>query len=146
MWRALGADSSAARHNEGSVTRRRKPRAAASLEGGKKRQMLLFRAALRSPLGMDYSVQTPPQRIVVKEVNWLGDLVMSMPALRAIRRSFPRARISVVTKSELASFFDGVEWIDEVIPYSVHRGIRGDRKSTRLNSSHEIPSRMPSSA
>ena len=25
-------------------------------------------------------------------------------------------------------------------------GMRGDRKSTRLNSSHEIPSRMPSSA
>ena len=25
-------------------------------------------------------------------------------------------------------------------------GIEGDRKSTRLNSSHEIPSRMPSSA
>ena len=24
--------------------------------------------------------------------------------------------------------------------------VRGDRKSTRLNSSHEIPSRMPSSA
>ena len=56
---------------------------------------------------------------------------MSLPALRAIRRSFPRARISVVTKSELASFFDGVEWIDEVIPYSVRRGIRGrgDRRA-----------------
>jgi heptosyltransferase II len=80
---------------------------------------------------MDQSVQPPPQRIVVKEVNWLGDLVMSLPALRAIRRSFPRARISVVTKSELASFFDGLEWIDEVIPYSVRRGIRGrgDRRA-----------------
>jgi len=80
---------------------------------------------------MDHSVQPPPQRIVVKEVNWLGDLVMSLPALRAIRRFFPRARISVVTKSALASFFDGVEWIDEVIPYSVHRGIRGldDRRA-----------------
>jgi heptosyltransferase II len=93
--------------------------------------MLLFGAALRSPLGMDHSVQPPPQRIVVKEVNWLGDLVMSLPALHAIRRSFPRARISVVTKSELASFFDGVEWIDEVIPYTVRRGIRGrgDRRA-----------------
>jgi heptosyltransferase-2 len=80
---------------------------------------------------MDPPVQRPPQRIVVKEVNWLGDLVMSLPALRAIRRSFPGARISVVIKSELASFFDGVEWIDEVIPYSVHRGIRGlgDRRA-----------------
>jgi heptosyltransferase-2 len=71
------------------------------------------------------SVQPPPQRIVVKEVNWLGDLVMSLPALRAIRRSFPDAWVSVLTKSELASFFDGMEWIDEVIPYTVQRGLRG---------------------
>jgi heptosyltransferase-2 len=80
---------------------------------------------------MDHSVQPPPRRIVVKEVNWLGDLVMSLPALRAIRRSFPGAHISVLTKSELASFFDGVEWLDEVLPYSVHRGIRGlgDRRA-----------------
>ena len=80
---------------------------------------------------MDHSVQPPPRRIVVKEVNWLGDLVMSLPALRAIRRSFPGAHISVLTKSELASFFDGVDWIDEVIPYSVHRGIHGlgDRRA-----------------
>ena len=28
----------------------------------------------------------------------------------------------------------------------INRAKRGDRKSTRLNSSHEIPSRMPSSA
>jgi heptosyltransferase II len=77
------------------------------------------------------SVQPPPRRIVVKEVKWLGDLVMSLPALRAIRRSFPDAWICVVTKSELASFFDGVAWIDEVIPYTVQRGLRGigDRRS-----------------
>jgi len=74
---------------------------------------------------MYQSVQPPPRRIVVKEVNWLGDLVMSLPALRAISRSFPDARISVLIKSELASFFDGVTWIEEVIPYAVHRGIRG---------------------
>jgi heptosyltransferase-2 len=82
-------------------------------------------------LGMYQSVQPPPRHILVKEVNWLGDLVMSLPALRAIRRSFPDARISVLIKSELASFFDGVEWIDEVIPYSVRRGIRGlgDRRA-----------------
>ena len=30
--------------------------------------------------------------------------------------------------------------------YSVYRDWETDRKSTRLNSSHEIPSRMPSSA
>jgi heptosyltransferase-2 len=67
----------------------------------------------------------PPGRILVKEVNWLGDLVMSLPALRAIRRTYPRAHLAVLVKQELASFFDGARWIDEVIPYSVGRGLSG---------------------
>ena len=67
----------------------------------------------------------PPGRILVKEVNWLGDVVMSLPALRAIRRAWPRAHLAVLVKKELASFFDGAGWIDEVIPYSVGRGLSG---------------------
>ena len=66
-----------------------------------------------------------PRRILVKEVNWLGDLVMSMPALRAIRRTWPDAHLAVLVKQELASFFDGAGWLDEVIPYSVGRGLSG---------------------
>jgi lipopolysaccharide heptosyltransferase II len=66
-----------------------------------------------------------PGRILVKEVNWLGDLVMSLPTLRAIRAAYLDARLSVLVKKELAGFFDGVEWVDEVIPYTLSRGIRG---------------------
>jgi heptosyltransferase-2 len=65
-----------------------------------------------------------PARILVKEVNWLGDVVMSLPALRAIRRAWPQAHLAVLIKQELASFFDGAKWIDEVIPYAVGRGLR----------------------
>ena len=54
----------------------------------------------------------PPERILVKEVNWLGDVVMSLPALRAIRRAWPRAHLAVLIKKELASFFEGARWID----------------------------------
>jgi heptosyltransferase-2 len=70
-------------------------------------------------------LEPPPARILVKEVNWLGDLVMSLPALRAIRRTWPRAHLAVLVKKDLASFFDGARWLDEVIPYSVGRGLSG---------------------
>jgi heptosyltransferase-2 len=70
-------------------------------------------------------LEPPPGRILVKEVNWLGDLVMSTPALRAIRRAWPSAHLAVLIKQELASFFDGARWLDEVIPYSVGRGLSG---------------------
>lgn len=73
----------------------------------------------------DVRLDPPPARILVKEVNWLGDLVMSLPALRAIRRTYPGAHLAVLVKRELASFFDGARWIDEVIPYAVGRGLSG---------------------
>jgi heptosyltransferase-2 len=66
-----------------------------------------------------------PARILIKEVNWLGDLVMTVPALRALRRAFPHAALAVLVKQELASFFDGTRWIDEVISYRVRRALAG---------------------
>jgi heptosyltransferase-2 len=65
------------------------------------------------------------KRVLVKEVNWLGDLVLSLPALRVLRAAFPGATLSVLVRQELAGFFDGIHWIDEVIPYILRRGIRG---------------------
>jgi heptosyltransferase-2 len=67
-----------------------------------------------------------PGRVLVKEVNWLGDVVMSLPALRAVRRAYPGARLALLVKRELAPFFAGSAWLDEVIPYRLSRGI-GDR-------------------
>jgi heptosyltransferase-2 len=66
-----------------------------------------------------------PRRILVREANWLGDVVMSLPALRAVRRGFPAASLALLVKKELASFFDGFDWIDEVIPFDAGRGVAG---------------------
>ena len=74
----------------------------------------------------------PPRRILVKEVNWLGDVVMSLPALRGVRRAWPDAHLAVLVKKELVSFFDGAAWLDEVIPYSVGRGLSGFMDRRRI--------------
>ncbi|HSD10318.1 MAG TPA: lipopolysaccharide heptosyltransferase II, partial [Candidatus Binatia bacterium] len=65
------------------------------------------------------------RRILVKEPNWLGDLVMSLPALRAVRRAFPDAELAVLVKQELAGFFDGLRWLDGVVPYRIRSGLDG---------------------
>ena len=70
-------------------------------------------------------VAPAPKRILIKAVNWLGDLVMSLPAMRAVRRAYPDAHLAILIKKELASFFDGASWINEVIPYSVSSGLGG---------------------
>jgi heptosyltransferase II len=72
-----------------------------------------------------------PERVLVKEVNWLGDIVMSLPALHAVREAFPKARLSVLIKKELASFFEGAAWIDEIIPYGLRKGFFGGLSDRR---------------
>lgn len=73
-----------------------------------------------------------PARILVHEVNWLGDLVMTLPTLRALRLAFPDSSISVMVDRRLAEFFDGIEWIDEIIGFE--RASRGSslREMLRL--------------
>lgn len=71
-------------------------------------------------------------RVLVKEVNWLGDLVISLPALRAVRSAFESAKLAVLVKRELAGFFDGIAWIDEVIPYRAPAGIGGVSGQIRI--------------
>src|SRR5512147_586262 len=73
-----------------------------------------------------------PSRVLVKQVNWLGDVVMSLPALRAVRRAFPQAHLAVLIKRELASFFDGAGWIDAILPYTIGPGLRGLRDRGRI--------------
>jgi heptosyltransferase-2 len=69
------------------------------------------------PRPVDFTRKYSADSILVKEVNWLGDLVMSLPALRTVRRAYPLARVSILVKASLTGFFDGFDWINEVIPY-----------------------------
>jgi heptosyltransferase-2 len=64
-----------------------------------------------------------PSRVLVKEVNWLGDLVMSLSALRAVRATFPDARLTVLIKQDLSEFFDGIGWVDQVLTYRTASGL-----------------------
>jgi heptosyltransferase-2 len=70
-------------------------------------------------------LEPEPRRILVREVNWLGDLVLSLPALRAVRRTWPQAHLAVLVRRDLAGFFDGAQWVDEVIPFAVSLGVGG---------------------
>jgi heptosyltransferase-2 len=38
-----------------------------------------------------------PEKILVRGVNWLGDAVMSTPALLRLREAFPDAHITLLT-------------------------------------------------
>jgi len=65
-------------------------------------------------------------RILVRGTNWIGDAVMSVPALKLLRASLPEARISLLTGSWARDVFDGVDFVDEIITLDAdHKSIRG---------------------
>jgi heptosyltransferase-2 len=54
------------------------------------------------------------QRLVILAPNWLGDAVMSLPAIADVRRGLPDARIAVAARGPVAPLFDLVG-VDEVL-------------------------------
>ena len=56
-------------------------------------------------------------RILVRGANWIGDAVMTAPALERLRSSFPRAHIALLATPGAAGLFAGVSFVDEVIEY-----------------------------
>lgn len=67
---------------------------------------------------------SPWQRILVRATNWVGDAVMSLPALRELRRSFPQAHITVLAMPGIGGLYARESWANEIIPL---RGARGAR-------------------
>lgn len=53
--------------------------------------------------------------ILVRGTNWLGDAVMSLPALRAIRQRYPEARITVLARGWVADLYRREPCADEVL-------------------------------
>jgi heptosyltransferase-2 len=62
-------------------------------------------------------------RIVVRAPNWLGDAVMSVAALRELRRILPDAQITIVARPGTADIFTDADFIDEVLIYD-RRGLK----------------------
>jgi ADP-heptose:LPS heptosyltransferase len=60
-----------------------------------------------------------PATILVVEYWNLGDLAISVPFLRHLRRSFPQAQISLLVQAGLESFLEGQGIVDEFIPVRV---------------------------
>jgi heptosyltransferase-2 len=55
------------------------------------------------------------RRILVRATNWIGDAVMSLPALAAIRARFPGAHITVLARSWVAGLYAREPFADEII-------------------------------
>jgi len=68
------------------------------------------------------------RRILIRVNNWIGDVVMISPAMRAIRAHYREARIAILAKSWVLESLAGDPSYDEMIEYDDggrHRGAMG---------------------
>ncbi|MGI9054237.1 MAG: lipopolysaccharide heptosyltransferase II [Pyrinomonadaceae bacterium] len=56
-------------------------------------------------------------KIVVRGTNWIGDAVITIPALKELRRIFPDAEIFLHTRSWAKGIFQDADFIDEILAF-----------------------------
>jgi heptosyltransferase-2 len=66
-------------------------------------------------------VYIPPQtslkpfRILIRASNWLGDSIISVPAVRAIKRGRPDAHVTIAAPAKIAAIWKLIPEVDEII-------------------------------
>jgi heptosyltransferase-2 len=73
--------------------------------------------------------------ILVRGTNWVGDAVMSIPALQALRSRFPVAHIAILARPWVAALYGREPFCDELIPYQAPNGWRGMAEKWNLAAS-----------
>ncbi|MCD6487470.1 MAG: lipopolysaccharide heptosyltransferase II [Syntrophobacterales bacterium] len=68
------------------------------------------------------------KNILVRGTNWIGDVIMSLPAVSSVRHTFPHARITVLAKPWVAQLYRACPDVDDVIVFQspgIHDGTGG---------------------
>ena len=74
------------------------------------------------------------KKVLIRSANWVGDAVMSLPAIHALRLNLPEAEISILAKPWVSEIFQGNPVADRVILYQspgVHEGLSGKWRLAR---------------
>ncbi len=67
-------------------------------------------------------------RLLVRAPNWIGDVILSLPAVRDLRRNFPDARLEVLARGWVADLYRAVPQVDAI---RESRGHRADVETIR---------------
>jgi heptosyltransferase-2 len=80
-----------------------------------------YKRGISFPRGWDSKLK--PFRILIRSSNWLGDAVMTIPAVRAIKNGRPDAHVTIVAPEKIAALWEKVESVDAVIAISPRENV-----------------------
>ena len=62
-------------------------------------------------------------KILVRSTNWVGDTVMTLPSLAAVRRAFPHAQITVLANPWVVSLLKNHPAVDRIMIIDKGKGL-----------------------
>ncbi len=68
------------------------------------------------------------QRILIVRFGSIGNTLVSIPAVRAIKKQYPDSSITMIVSPGIDDLVNGIPWIDEVMVYDMygaHRSLKG---------------------
>ena len=87
-----------------------------------------------------------PFRVLIRASNWLGDSVISVPAVRAIKRGRPDAQMTILAPEKIAAVWRLVPEVDKVISLgqkSCWRAVGLIRKEPEFDAGVVFPNSFP---
>ncbi|MCF8074956.1 MAG: lipopolysaccharide heptosyltransferase II [Desulfotignum sp.] len=73
-------------------------------------------------------------RILIRAANWVGDAIMTTPVIRAVRKNFPDAHITVLAKPWVIPVYENNPYVDDVMVYDAAGRHKMGRGTLRLTS------------
>lgn len=66
-----------------------------------------------------------PHRILIRGVNWIGDAMITIPAMRELRRLFPGSQTTLLINDAIGQLFQNFSAVDQVIGFTCRPGVPG---------------------
>lgn len=92
-----------------------------------------YKRGVTLPAGADPKKDIQPFRIIIRGSNWLGDAIMSVPAVRTIKHGRIDAHVTVLTPAKLADVWKSVAEVDEVITIDGEENVFDVARKIRRN-------------
>jgi heptosyltransferase-2 len=66
--------------------------------------------------------------ILIRATNWIGDAIMSLPAIRAVRGKYPDAKITIAARPWVAALYERERTVDHVLTFEGAAGAKDWRR------------------
>ena len=69
------------------------------------------------------NVKSSDKILVTQTGGWIGDMILLTPALRALKRAYPRSYLTLLIRPLVAALMESCPYVDEVIIDTKQRGV-----------------------